>query len=563
MAYFNHAFQKTLLGESAAANSQGFVTAGSIVDFAPNGTNGVGSYAFIDQDATNVATPWPVIAAPSAGQPLTLVATALYQNDKVGPFHGGYQETTKSKKINPKYVSKFYKVNSEAALSHIIGVSATPNLDLAGADADCCATFLCSETYEIRFDLKGEAALRALNHNAYEVAAAYTGCCPVDPADPLEVDPALVMEGWMDYIVNDPILSGVYGQTDQRLVNVGMTVTCDVGATWDLYLPNNLAAGIAGVYFEADGTTLTTAGTAFVASVEAGIGGGAAATLGAIVAGTLYVDATGVPVTGGTGVGMTVDITTVAGGITVVAINDPGLGYTATDVVTIAQVGSGLDGTVVISTIAGFAFTSVTPISTYVSAFTPATPNCCAGLVLESAFVETTFGDCTFMPTDHFAIEPLLIQASMLDETGDPCVFEQLCISDGITPSGASSQTIMPAIQFGRQAMGTGEQVLRELILSESYDQNFFNTSNDLRIREITQGYDVSNAIDRTALYTCYYILHTVPRFNNPSGTFDNDQYLLKIPVLAADAAFEAYVDAWLTAANNPVQMIELDGVFL
>ena len=484
MAYFNHAFQKTLLGESAAANSQGFVTTGSIVDFNPNGTNGVGSYAFIDQEATNVATPWPVIAAPSAGQPLTLVATALYQNDKIGPFHGGYQETTKSKKINPKYVSKFYKINSEAALTHIIGVSATPNLDLAGADADCCAEFLCSETYEIRFDLKGEAALRALNHNAYEIAAAYTGCCPVDPLDPQIVDPALVMQGWMDYIVDDPILSGVYGQTDQRLVNVGMTVTCDSGTTWDLYLPNNPNTTTAGVYFEVDGVTLTTAGQAFVDNQEAAVGG-------------------------------------------------------------------------------GFAYATVTQVSTYTSAFTPATPNCCAGLVLESAFVETKFGDCTFMPTDHFSIEPLLIQASMLDETGDPCVFEQLCISDGITPSGTNSQTVYPAIQFGRQAMGTGEQVLRELILSESYDQNFFNTSNDLRIREITQGYDVSNAIDRTALYTTYYILHTVPRFNNPSGTFDNDQYLLKIPVLAADAAFETYVDAWLLAAGNPVQMIELDGVFL
>ena len=34
--------------------------------------------------------------------------------------------------------------------------------------------------------------------------------------------------------------------------------------------------------------------------------------------------------------------------------------------------------------------------------------------------------------------------------------------------------------------------------------------------------------VDRNALYDCYYILHSVPRFNNPSGTFDNDQYLVK-----------------------------------
>ena len=171
---------------------------------------------------------------------------------------------------------------------------------------------------------------------------------------------------------------------------------------------------------------------------------------------------------------------------------------------------------------------------------------------MESAFVETKFGDCTFMPTDHFEIEPLLIQASMLDETGDPCVFEQLCISDGITPSGTGTQTVYPAIQFGTQAMGTGEQMLRDLILSESYSQNYFNKT-DLRVREITQGYDISNAVNRNGLYTTYYILHTVPRFNNPSGTFDNDQYLLKIPMDAADAAFETFVLTWMANAGNPL----------
>ena len=479
MSYFNHAFCKVMWGASplpAAPSAVGYLNAAGTasVDLLPN--NGVGTFTFADQAAAG----WPSVAvAPTGGEPLTLISTSLYQNDKVGPFHGGYQETNKSKMINPKFISRFYKVESAAAISHIIGVGSTPNLDLAGADSNCCPTFLCSETYEIRFDLKGEAALRALNHNAYEIAAAYTGCCPIDPEAPLEVDPALVMEGWMDYIVNDPILSGVYGQTDQRLVNVGMTVTCDDGETWDLYLPNNPTVGIAGVYFEADGTTLTTAGAAFVKNQEEAVGG-------------------------------------------------------------------------------GFAYSTVTQVSPYTSAFEPSDPNCCAGLVLESAFVETTFGDCTFMPTDHFAIEPLLIQASMLDETGDPCVFAQLCISDGITPSGTNSQTVYPAIQFGKQAMGTGEKMLRDLILSEGYQQNHFSTHRDLRVREITQGYDVSSAVDRGGLYDCYYIQHTVPRYNNPSGTFDNDQYLLKIPVDptgANNGAFETFVAAWLAGANNPVAL--------
>ena len=33
-------------------------------------------------------------------------------------------------------------------------------------------------------------------------------------------------------------------------------------------------------------------------------------------------------------------------------------------------------------------------------------------------------------------------------------------------------------------------------------------------------------AVDRTATYRAFYIQHVVPRFNNPSGVFDNDQYV-------------------------------------
>jgi hypothetical protein len=54
----------------------------------------------------------------------------------------------------------------------------------------------------------------------------------------------------------------------------------------------------------------------------------------------------------------------------------------------------------------------------------------------------------------------------------------------------------------------------------------------DFRIREITQGYDTINSIDRNSantLYGRYYLLHSVPRFNNPTGVFDNDQYMLEI----------------------------------
>ena len=47
-------------------------------------------------------------------------------------------------------------------------------------------------------------------------------------------------------------------------------------------------------------------------------------------------------------------------------------------------------------------------------------------------------------------------------------------------------------------------------------------------------------------MYYRYNILHSVPRFNNPSGTFDNDQYLLQIYSLGPLTTFDTNVTSWL-----------------
>jgi hypothetical protein len=41
--------------------------------------------------------------------------------------------------------------------------------------------------------------------------------------------------------------------------------------------------------------------------------------------------------------------------------------------------------------------------------------------------------------------------------------------------------------------------------------------------------------INRNTLYDRIYILHNVPRFYNPTGTFDNDQYLVELIVEQGD----------------------------
>ena len=152
-----------------------------------------------------------------------------------------------------------------------------------------------------------------------------------------------------------------------------------------------------------------------------------------------------------------------------------------------------------------------------------------AGMIITGAYVDTKFGDCTFQISDFFEKEPVRVYASMVDETGDVCAFEGLCVHKQCEAT---------------QGEGFGEQVVRDLILFESYRQNFFHT--DLRLREVTQGYDFTNVINRNAKYDRYFIAHNVPRRNNPTSTFDNDQYLIEIVVPNRDLLFEGFITNWL-----------------
>ena len=153
-----------------------------------------------------------------------------------------------------------------------------------------------------------------------------------------------------------------------------------------------------------------------------------------------------------------------------------------------------------------------------------------AGLTIFGAYVDTKFGDCTFQTSDFFEKEPIKIYTSMVDYTGDPCEFEGVCVVKECE---------------AKQAEGFGEQVARDFILSEAYRQNFFHS--DLRIREITQGNQILEDINRSAQYDRVFLLHSVPRFNNPSSTFDNDQYLLEFVGTSASLG-ELYDDleSWL-----------------
>jgi len=129
--------------------------------------------------------------------PFYIASASIKKKDKQGPYHGGYLESNKSKMINPKYLTKFWSQFSNVAGRAIMEIGGTP-ANIA-ANADCGKEFLCEETYYLRIDVKGTAALRFANHNLYQTLSAYGGCCP-DPAAPTAVDPATIYLQWAEQI---------------------------------------------------------------------------------------------------------------------------------------------------------------------------------------------------------------------------------------------------------------------------------------------------------------------------------------------------------------------------
>jgi hypothetical protein len=398
MAYFNHAYKKTFIATKAnqpaatvgQPNGTAAVTGGILSSTGVHVSNlkstmasegyqlGPGVTGMFDAK-TNLSVTAAEIAESCC--PFYLAGASIKTNDKQGPFHGGYQESHKSKIINPKYVRRTYKVVGNAATPAVLEIGGT--VDNVVDNASCAKTFLCGETYYLRVEVKGTAALRFANHNLYQTLQADGGCCS-DPSAPANVDPTVIYKQWGQRIKENPYM------------------------------------------------------VSFIRPIL-------------VVDGDSYA-------------------------------------FTAED-----AIAEGLD-----------------PATNLVSD-APAVSTS-AGLILKGAYVDTKFGNCTFNALDYYGIEPIQIYASEVDLQGDPCTFGGVCVIERC-----------PGIQVN----GSGEQKVRELLMSESYLQNFM--ADDLRIREITQGTRVYEVLDRNTIYSSFYILHSVPRFSNPSGVYDNDQYLIEI----------------------------------
>jgi hypothetical protein len=507
MAYFNHAFQKAFLASGvtqtgyavtfpdgstiATTTAGGYVTTEGVPTY---GLNQLKANAALTQSSTK--TGYVGIFNPKTNLTITpedccnvyLAGSAIFANDKIGPLAGGYLETNKSKMINPKYVSKYYSVAPCAPQNNVIHVGSS--YWTAGGGVLTVDTLVAGTGYTTGITTVTGGTGVGMVVSFVAVAGEVTSVTVINPGKGYTVNDTLTLDGGND----DATVDVATVTTAHAQEGCGTSYSCCkeflCGETYSLRLDIKGSPALRfldhNAYFTADAYT-------------------GCCPEGAIA--PVAVDSTIVMIKWADAI---VNNPIVSPFVQIVVQDENGSLWYAPGTSATFLAANGAD-----------------TWNNYVSA--GHTDGACAGLILNGAYVDTKFGNCTFQVTDFYEVEPVRLYASEVDYNGDPCTFDSLCVVTECQ---------------GLQVQGLGETVLRDLKLSESYRQNFMAT--DFRIREITQGDQIISAIDRNGLYYRYAILHSVPRFNNPSGTFDNDQYLLEVFSIDPLTQFNTDVTTWL-----------------
>jgi hypothetical protein len=524
MSYFNHAFKKAFLATGPTQNS----TVITLPDGTTTTATTAGGYLFqggkptytlnqLSANSSTTATTDGYIGwfnpktnlsvdindegfAPCCN--LYLAGSAIYSNDKIGPLAGGYQETNKSKMINPKYVSRFYTVEPCSPQNNVIHVGSTYWTAGGGILTVNAAITGVNTLYAVSAtDVVAKPVTTTGTGKGLEISYDTT------PGGKISNGSIVILNPGKGYAVGDtvtvPYSTGLPGNAIITILTVttahtqtgcGTTSTCCkeflCGETYSLRVDVKGSPAMRFLNHNA------------YATIDAYTG----CCADGVIAPTV-VDSTGVFIAW-------------ANGLITNPIVAPFL-----QIVVQTELGDLLyaPGT-------SAAFLTANGAITWDNYVSPGhTTNACAGIIINGAYVDTKFGDCSFQLSDFYEKEPVKLYASEVDLNGDPCTFDSLC-------------TVTEC--EGLQVNGLGETVLRELTLSESYRQNFLAT--DIRIREITQGNQIISSIDRNALYYRTILQHNVPRNYNPSGTFDSDQYLLEIYSLTALTTFVNDTAGWL-----------------
>lgn len=542
MSYFPHAFEKMLV--ATAASTPFRVGNGTLntLDLTAGQIGVVDAKTNLLLDISGTPT--------YAATPMVYLAQGSFRvSDKLGSsLHGGYQETVKSKGINPKYVSKFYKTLPALPVQNIIKVN-NPGCALK-----------CNTTYRLRLDVKGSPALRFLTHNLYRTLDATTGCCATGNPD---VDANVVLLQWKDQINAYPTVKDFVKAIVWNKLITTATATATAAAALTVSDRTGIKAGQRVTFTPITGSTTAAANiTGFTFTV--GTVTNAIFSVGQVLTGTGVAAGTKIVelLTGNGGAGSTfrVDKYSATGSQTIASASPLTLFVAPTYVAgvtgagAVALVAAKLPWEASTTATANFTTASVTPVfneniisdyydstGTLVTGYVPVTGASIANVVsyleLIGAYTATEFLDCSFSPRDHVELQPIQIYASIVDDSGLACSASCFAVSE-------TQQTF--------QGKGFREPLVRELILAKRYAQE--DWKEDVRLREVLGDTSLSE-LEKGAKFVVYHILHSVPRKSNPSGLFDNDQYLIKVVAKAEDTVFEAYLNTLLLSSGNNVQL--------
>ena len=122
----------------------------------------------------------------------------------------------------------------------------------------------------------------------------------------------------------------------------------------------------------------------------------------------------------------------------------------------------------------------------------------------------------------------LKVSADLQDEVGVPCVACQGFVIETTTDF--------------KQRTTSSDTAIKDILLTEGYRQSPYNQglrdSSRFREQEGTSGIVTELGRDNNGAgvscvgeFRVYHLLHNIPRFNNPNGVFDNDQYHYKVYV--------------------------------